>query len=139
MREINSIIIHCTYTKSDMDIGAAEVRKWHVDENGWDDIGYHVIIRRDGEMDGGRPLADAGAHAKGHNANSIGIALVGGMSESGEPEANFTFKQYEALKNILTSMMAAYDVPARNVMGHNEVSKKDCPCINIPALVEGML
>ena len=42
------IVIHCAATKASMDIGASEIKKWHVDDNGWDDIGYHYIIKRDG-------------------------------------------------------------------------------------------
>jgi hypothetical protein len=29
-----------------MDIGAETIRDWHVNDNGWDDIGYHYVIDR---------------------------------------------------------------------------------------------
>ena len=72
-----------------MDIGVKEIRKWHVDENKWSDIGYHDVIRRNGAIETGRPLEKPGAHAKGHNQNAIGICLVGGKADDGGPEFNF--------------------------------------------------
>ena len=57
------IVIHCAATKASMDIGASEIKKWHVDDNGWDDIGYHYIIKRGGLVEVGRPEAFQGAHA----------------------------------------------------------------------------
>lgn len=48
------IIIHCAATKPSQDIGANTIRKWHTDPppngNGWSDIGYHYVIRRNGVM-----------------------------------------------------------------------------------------
>jgi len=121
-----------------MDIGAKEIRKWHVEEKGWSDIGYHVIICRSGILDGGRPLEIPGAHAKGYNKNSIGIALVGGMSEAGKPECNFTEAQYETLKNMICIFMEAHEVPREQVIGHNQVSTKECPCFDVPTFVRAM-
>ena len=38
-KKTDSIIIPCAATKPSMDIGYDEIRKWHVDQNGWDDVG----------------------------------------------------------------------------------------------------
>ena len=53
-RDINTVVVHCAATKPSMDIGAKEIRRWHVDGNGWADIGYHYVIRRSGCIDSGR-------------------------------------------------------------------------------------
>ena len=45
MREINKVVVHCSATKQSMDIGAEDIRGWHKSK-GWDDIGYHYVIRR---------------------------------------------------------------------------------------------
>lgn len=53
MREINEIIIHCTatnpnwYADRSVEDVVAEIRRWHVEERNWSDIGYHAIIHRD--------------------------------------------------------------------------------------------
>ena len=54
------IVIHCADTYEDMDIGAEDIRKWHVEERGWSDIGYHKVIRRDGTVEDGRDLNVSG-------------------------------------------------------------------------------
>ena len=55
-RELKRIIIHCTATPPDMDVDADWIRKLHVGERGWDDIGYHRIIKRGGTLEMGRPI-----------------------------------------------------------------------------------
>lgn len=57
--------------------------RWHR-ERGFDSIGYHYIIYLDGSIRFGRPVEQAGAHCKGHNANSIGVCYVGGLSKDGK-------------------------------------------------------
>jgi len=96
-RPINLIVVHASYTPPSMDIGAETIRDWHVNDNGWDDIGYHYVITRAGEVEVGRPLEMAGAHVRGHNDDSIGVCLIGGMAEDeSTPECNFTHWQWDA-------------------------------------------
>ena len=78
MRPLNRIIIHCSDTTASQDIKASDIRQWHI-ERGWSDIGYHFVIRRDGLIDLGRDISTKGAHAKGHNHDSIVVCLVGGQ------------------------------------------------------------
>ena len=67
----DTVVIHCADTPEDMDIGAEKIREWHTKERGWDDIGYHWVIRRDGTLDPGRPLEMQGAHAVAVNGSSV--------------------------------------------------------------------
>ena len=41
MRKINKIIIHCSATPELKDFDVKDIRGWHVEGNGWSDIGYH--------------------------------------------------------------------------------------------------
>lgn len=128
------IIIHCSATKPSMDIGRKEIDRWHR-ERGWLGIGYHYVIRRDGEVEVGRDLMQAGAHAHGYNDRSIGICMVGGIHEHKmqgrwpKPEANFTEAQWEALDTLVDQMLEQF--PDAKVIGHNEVSSKSCPSFNV--------
>ena len=132
MRKINRIIIHCAATRPSMDIGAKEITDWHVKGNGWADIGYHYVVRRNGTVETGRPLARAGAHVANHNADSIGICLVGGVAEDGRtPEANFTPEQWEALKTLVASLVR--QCLGSTVHGHSEFANKACPCFDVRA------
>ena len=83
-RNIKKIIIHCTGTKKGDRISREQIKKWHL-ERGFEEIGYHYIIEIDGNVQIGRPLHLVGAHCYGQNDDSIGIAYVGGLDESGNP------------------------------------------------------
>ena len=76
MRNINEIIIHCAATPEGKNFTVEQIRDWHVNGNGWRDIGYHFVIYLDGSVHKGRPIEEVGAHCRGHNANSIGICSV---------------------------------------------------------------
>ena len=131
-KKTDSIIIHCAATKASMDIGYDEIRKWHVDQNGWDDVGYHFIIRRNGKLEKARPEGYSGAHAPSHNSRSIGICLVGGMAEDGGPENNFTLEQFLTLKDLVNMIMDKYS-DITEILGHCDVqeNKPNCPGFNV--------
>lgn len=134
MRTINLIVIHCSATDDDVDIGVAEIRKWHLDK-GWSDIGYHWVIRRDGTVEKGRPEDVAGAHAEGHNAHSIGVCMVGGVEadDKMKAECNFTRAQWAALPTVVHQLLARY--PESVVLGHRDLPgvTKACPCFDARA------
>lgn len=132
MREIDDLIVHCSSTYDTQDVGAAEIRRVHVEENGWRDIGYHYVIRRNGTVEPGRSEETIGAHVAGHNAHSIGICLVGGLSHvDGKTvsAANFTEAQYVALESLLRRLMLKY--PKAALHGHRDYANKDCPCFDV--------
>lgn len=130
------IIIHCSDTFEHMDIGVKEIRRWHVQERGWRDIGYNWVIRRNGVVEGGRDLdndgdyfEEIGAHTAGKNAISVGICLIGGRGKSGQPENNFTPEQFKALEKLIRVIKA--DHPHMTVHGHREFANKACPSFDV--------
>lgn len=138
MRRINEIIVHCSATRPTMDIGTAEIRGWHVNDNGWSDIGYHYVIRRNGEIEDGRPLDRRGAHCYGRNANSVGICLIGGHGscEHDEPEDHYTPAQMAALHGLCIDLVNEY--PVTLISGHNEYAAKACPGFQVQPWAEEM-
>lgn len=135
MRQINKIFVHCSATKPTQNIGVDEIRKMHTDR-GWSDIGYHYVIKRDDTIQVGRPVEKKGAHAKGHNSDSIGICLVGGIDKDGKPDANFTIGQYLSLIQLLTRLKIEYELTDEDIYGHRDVSSKACPCFDIHELLK---
>ena len=137
MRKINEIIIHCTATRPAWREGQSaetkvhEVRQWHIDR-GWSDIGYHYLIDRDGTVVAGRPIDRQGAHAKGRNKNSVGIALFGGHggSENDQFDDNFTPEQEMALRSLIADLQSQFG--ELKVSGHNQFAAKACPCFRVP-------
>ena len=125
------IVVHCSATKPSQDIDAAEIRKWHVEGNGWADIGYHQVIRRSGVIELGRPLHVSGAHAKNYNSRSVGVCLVGGIDDNGDPADNFTLQQMESLEITLHYWTRLY--PTAEVLGHRDLPgvSKACPSFDV--------
>jgi N-acetyl-anhydromuramyl-L-alanine amidase AmpD len=123
-------IIHCSATPPSMDIGAEEIDQWHK-ANGWNGIGYHYVIRRDGMVELGRPLQDIGAHARGYNSCSVGVCMVGGTREDykDRPENNFTPEQWGALAFLLNNITNTYR--GIKIIGHNDVADKACPSFDV--------
>ena len=78
MREIKSIILHCSATPEGKDFTVADITRWHK-ERGFRTIGYHYVVYRDGTVHKGRPVEQIGAHCEGHNKNSIGVCYIGGL------------------------------------------------------------
>ena len=131
-RHIDRIIIHCSYTRPSQDIGAEEITKWHKDR-GFDTIGYHYVITRDGLVELGRDVETAGAHARGYNRWSIGICLVGGMNEDNpRPEDNFEDIQRHSMVDLVAEIFSSIGRVVE-VVGHRDLPgvKKDCPCFDV--------
>lgn len=130
-KSTNRLVIHCSATRAIQDVGAKDIRKWHVEGNGWSDIGYHFVIRRSGKVEPGRPVDEVGTHVQGHNTDSVGICLVGGLNNATfKPENNFTAQQWESLTRLLNVLLKKY--PKAKVLGHRDFPgvQKACPCFN---------
>lgn len=120
------VVVHC----SDSDFGDADlIDRWHK-ERGWDGIGYNFVITRDGELQLGRSLNRAGAHANGYNKTHIGICLIGVNM--------FTDEQFTTLTTLLTSLSAAFGIHAANILGHYQCTgtQKTCPNFDVPTFVQ---
>lgn len=120
MKAINKLVVHCSATRATSDIGASTIRQWHK-RQGWIDIGYHYVIKRDGTVEKGRPDDRPGAHVSGHNGDSLGICMVGGVAPDGKTaENNFTPVQFTALGALLDSLKASH--PKARICGHRDLS-----------------
>jgi N-acetylmuramoyl-L-alanine amidase len=125
MRDIDKLIVHCTATPEGRHTTVEDVRRWHLDR-GWSDIGYHFLIYLDGSLHAGRPIEKTGAHCKGCNKGSIGIAYVGGIDKINfKPKDTRTEKQKESLLLLLKTLKKMH--PSATIHGHNEFSSKACP------------
>lgn len=128
MRQINKIIVHCT--DSPRDDSMETIRQWHIRDNGWKDIGYHFVIRRNGNIEIGRPIDKPGAHAQGHNAYSVGIVLCG--------KDQFEDQQFYTLRKLVLNIMKIFGLDQDAVIGHRDVNpNKTCPNFDVRAMLWG--
>lgn len=127
---IKYLVVHCSATQAKSDIGAKEIDRMHRAQ-GWQMIGYHFVIRRNGALETGRPTNMIGAHVQGYNSESLGICMVGGVDPTGKAEDNFTPAQYASLSYLLQDLSQQY--PKATIQGHRDFPgvKKDCPCFDV--------
>lgn len=130
MREIKNIVIHCSDTKPEMDIGFKEIDEWHK-ARGFKSAsgihcGYHFIVRINGDVEDGRPIEEVGAHVQNHNHSSIGICMVGNGS--------FHDAQFKALKTLVESLRLKFqeaEVRPHCFFDTAIAQGKTCPNFNI--------
>ena len=130
MRHITLIVIHCSAVRPDQTSSAAQIDTWHRNRGFHLGIGYHYVVRRDGEIEPGRPEFMVGAHARHYNAHSIGVCYEGGLDEKGRAADTRTPAQKKALLTLLLSLKQDY--PDAEIVGHCDLPNvhKDCPCFD---------
>ncbi|XP_017752210.1 PREDICTED: peptidoglycan recognition protein 3-like [Eufriesea mexicana] len=98
-------------------------QNYHLDGQGWFDIGYNFVIGEDGNVYEGRGWNYVGAHAPGYNTQSIGICIIGDFSDFLPSEV--------ALKAVNT--LVDYGVSLGKIsedyriIGHRQVRNTVCP------------
>lgn len=149
MKTIDAIVIHCSATRANQDVRAADIDKWHK-ERGFACIGYNFVVDLDGTVETGRPLTRDGAHCNtaglsgvAYNKHSIGICYVGGLDADGNAADTRTPEQKKALAELVYKLMDQY--PIVEIIGHRDASPdkngngvieqnewiKQCPCFDV--------
>lgn len=130
------IAVHCSATKPSQNVDEDEIASWHK-AKGWTDIGYNIVIPRNGTIQIGRPMDYQGAHVEGFNGRSLGICLVGGIAETdGKPEDNFTDSQRTAL--LVALHFCRLYAPGARIQGHRDFPNvaKACPSFDVRAWLQ---
>lgn len=133
-RKINEIIVHCS--ASPASTKTSDIRDWHK-KRGWSDIGYNFVIEHNGLIKNGRDKDIVGAHCEGHNSDTLGVCMIGGLQGDGS-FVNFSQEQIIALKILLEGIFMSYGrLP---VNGHHAYNKgKSCPNFDVVAwMADGM-
>lgn len=145
MRKITLIVVHCTASSCTGTLTPSALDAEHR-QRGFAGCGYHYYITKDGTTHPMRDITQIGAHVKGHNTGSIGIAYEGGLNADGKPTDTRTPEQKQALTALLRHLLTAYpDITA--IVGHRDLSPdrngngtvepaewiKQCPCFDASA------
>lgn len=145
MRDIKYIFVHCTASYQSNTTEASLRAEFKA--KGWSQVGYHWVVKTDGNI---IKLLDEQYIAngvKGYNSNAIHIAWIGGIDKT-HPKGidNRTPAQKVALYDLVAKVKARY--PKAKILGHRDISPdlnhngivdpweriKECPCFN--AMVE---
>lgn len=100
---------------------------------GWDGIGYNFIVFQSGRVYEGRGWERGGAHTKGRNADSLGIAFaMDGDTHHPSSEA------WQAAKDLIEDGVNAGHLDRDvTISGHRDHAEKSCPGENlVPRLPE---
>jgi hypothetical protein len=151
--DVRVAIVHHTagrngYTRSEAPAIVRGIQLYHVQGNGWNDIGYNFLVDRFGTVYEGRyggiDKNVVGAHAQGFNTGSVGIALLGTYGDSTPSQA-----AQDAIARLIawrldlghvdpTGMLtfvsggsdrftSGVPVPLRVVSGHRDTGATECP------------
>ena len=143
MRKIDTIVIHCSATREDATLTPRQLDQMHR-QRGFDGCGYHYYVRRDGTICTMRPMERMGAHAKGHNATSVGVCYEGGLNANGQAADTRTEWQKYSLRTLVKVLKQKYP-GIKRVCGHRDLSPdldgdgiispnewiKQCPCFDV--------
>lgn len=121
------VTLHCSVSPNGKRYPIEEIKRFHVEQRGWTDVGYHMVFQPDGEVEAGRPLNKIGAHVEGANDGNLGFCLIG--------TDKFTMRQFDSLRYKLDSVRMIYDIPPWEIWAHCQFESavrqgKTCP--NIP-------
>lgn len=113
---------HCT-TKSECSKQMRNIQNWHMDGNGWSNIGYSFLIGEDGRIYEGRGWETVGAHSYGYNRRSVGIAFIGTFT-NGLPKS---LALIAAKELISCGVRLGYVTNDYSIVGHRQTSATLCP------------
>ncbi|XP_076844894.1 peptidoglycan recognition protein 5 isoform X2 [Brachyhypopomus gauderio] len=103
------------------------IQKMHMEDRGFEDIGYNFLLGQDGMVYEGRGWSFVGAHAKNHNLNSIGIAFMGNFNDVSPSCAALS----AAKSLILYGVAQGFISPTFLLLGHRDVANTECPGENL--------
>jgi hypothetical protein len=137
-------VVHHTATRNDYSRSEAPaivraIYSYHTRTLGWSDIGYNLLIDRYGRIyegrAGGIEAGVVGAHARGYNSGSFGVALIGNFEE-----ANPTIASLRALTNVFAWQYRVHRIDrsanatvvhngrrVATLVGHRDVGSTACP------------
>lgn len=124
----NRITVHHTVTANadSMSVPARmrQIQSFHMDVNGWCDLGYHYLVGRDGKVYEGRAESLVGTHVGGGNTGNAGVSFIGTFTDVAPTEAMF-----QAGARILADLSARRGITLdrQRVKGHRQFNSTECP------------
>ncbi|HSK25185.1 MAG TPA: N-acetylmuramoyl-L-alanine amidase [Egicoccus sp.] len=117
-------VIHHTagsnsYSKSQSASVVRGIYSYHVNAQGWNDIGYNILVDRYGQIfegrAGGLERGVIGAHASGFNTSSIGVSVMGNFDKADIPSV--------ALESVARVVAWKYDLHGIDARASRTISQ----------------
>lgn len=122
---IEKIIIHHSATADGKVHNWGAIRRYHMVNRGWKNIGYHYgieLVGYDYEIIIGRFENESGAHCPGHNNSSMGICLVGNFEKNPVPD-----RQWKPAVKLVKQLIKNHNLKPSDVYGHRDFKSTKCP------------
>jgi len=132
-RDIDEVIIHVT--AGSFNDTVESIRAYHVNENGWKDIGYHGVVTADGNFHMGRDWDVIGAGVNGNNTGTLHLVYTsrGNDYDNNAPYGKYmTDAQKIGMVNAAAEALYKLGLEITDLSGHNDYdSGKACPCFKV--------
>lgn len=131
-RFVDRCFIHCSASDARGPAYQGEqivstIKRWHVEGNGWSDIGYHFVMDYWGDVFAGRALTKSPAAQRGNNQGTIAICVHG--------LTVFSQDQFISLR-LWCAMVNQAHSGRISFHGHCEVSNKSCPVFDYSGVLQ---
>ncbi|TRY68830.1 hypothetical protein TCAL_15127 [Tigriopus californicus] len=111
------------YNQEDCMAQVRGIQNYHMDSNGWSDIGYSFLVGGDGNVYEGRGWNKIGAHTQGYNSVGYGTCFIGSfMTKNPTQEAMDVYQQLASCAVGLGKVQSNYEM-----FGHRQAGSTDCP------------
>src|SRR5690554_809410 len=131
----NRMSIHHTYAPATDGGDAARAMRgmqaYHIDTNGWCDIGYHFVVSQSAKIFQGRSRStEIGAHVGGQNTGNVGICLIGNFQPGYSNTQTPSESQLAATGRIVGWVSERHSIPLNRtkVLGHRENPGQSTTC-----------
>ena len=126
------IIIHHSLTADGKLLNNTKaIKKYHVNVNKWEGIGYHYLIESINDViqiTTGRPIQFKGAHCQPND--SIGICVIGNFDIS-KPSMEVLM----VLNRLVMGLLFTYNMTPKDIHYHTDYSTKSCPGRRFPKVL----
>lgn len=116
------------YSGANRNQSVRAIQNYHMDTNGWVDIGYNFLVDRDAHIFEGRGWDVVGAHVANHNTESIGVCHIG-------QDGDHTEASLRAIRWLYDLATARGGGRALRKNGHRDIGSTDCPGNQLEAWV----
>ena len=108
------------------------VEQWHL-AKGWDGIGYHYVIEKDGTIWAGRPEHRTSAAVLNYNSTTLNVMMTGNFDrKEGLPNRVPTKEQEESFKWLYRDIITRNkQLTSDKVIPHRKLQKKSCYGYNL--------
>jgi hypothetical protein len=124
------VTIHHTVTPNNDPTPPADrikgIQSYHINSNGWCDIGYHFLVSQDGDRwQGWKTEEKSGIHVGNHNTDNVGISFLGSYHIAQPPQA-----QVDGVVPLVKWLADNYGIgmDRDHVLGHQEWSGQSTAC-----------